>query len=99
MCIIDRYPAITRDLALLVDVDIAASDIERVIVKNGGKHFKEATLFDVYMGKQVADGKKSMAFSLKFQSKDRTLTDEEADTAFQNILNAVQKYFQAELRA
>lgn len=94
-----KYPAITRDLALLVDVDIAASDIERVIAKNGGKYFKEATLFDVYMGKQVADGKKSMAFSLKFQSKDRTLTDEEADTAFQNIFNAVRKYFQAELRA
>ena len=94
-----KYPAITRDLALLVDEAVPAADIERVIEKNGSGHFKEATLFDVYTGKQVAAGKKSMAFSLKFQSKDRTLTDEEADAAFQKILSAVQKQFQAELRA
>ena len=94
-----KYPAIMRDLALLVDDDVSAADIERVIEKNGGNHFKGVTLFDVYTGKQVAAGKKSMAFSLTFQSKDKTLTDEEADASFQKILSAVQKHFQAELRA
>lgn len=57
------------------------------------------TLFDVYTGEHVAKGKKSLAFNLQFQSKDKTLTDEEADTAFQSILKAVEKQFAAELRA
>ena len=94
-----KYPAIERDLALLVDADTPAADIERVIAKNGGKFFSGVTLFDVYTGKQVEAGKKSLAFSLTFQSKDRTLKDEEADAAFKNILAAVKKSFDAELRA
>ena len=55
--------------------------------------------FDVYTGKNIAADKKSLAFRLTFQSKDRTLTDDEADTAFQNIVAAVEKSFAAELRA
>jgi phenylalanyl-tRNA synthetase beta chain len=94
-----KYPAISRDLAMLVDADVQAADIEKVISKNGGKFFQGVTLFDVYTGKQVAEGKKSMAFNLMFQSKDKTLTDEEADSAFKNILQAVEREFQAELRA
>ena len=94
-----KYPAIARDLAIVVDEDVAAADIERVIAKNGGKHFKGVTLFDVYTGEHVARGRKSLAFNLQFQSKDKTLTDEEADAAFQNILKAVEKQFAAELRA
>ena len=94
-----KYPAISRDLAMLVDDEVQAADIEKVIAKNGGKHFQGVTLFDVYTGKQVAEGKKSMAFNLMFQSKDKTLTDEEADSAFKNILQAVEREFKAELRA
>ena len=94
-----KYPAIARDLAMLVDEDVAAADIERVIAKHGGKHFTGVTLFDVYTGKQVSAGKKSLAFNLTFQSKDRTLKDEEADAAFQQILAAVEQQFHAELRA
>jgi phenylalanyl-tRNA synthetase beta chain len=94
-----KYPAIARDLAIVVDETTAAADIEAVIAKNGGKHFKGVTLFDVYTGEHVAEGKKSLAFNLQFQSKDKTLTDEEADSAFQSILKAVEKQFQAELRA
>ena len=94
-----KYPAIERDLALLVDTDAQAADIERVIVKNGGKQFTGVTLFDVYTGKNIAEDKKSLAFRLTFQSKDRTLTDDEADTAFQAVVAAVEKSFHAELRA
>ncbi len=94
-----KYPAISRDLAMLVDADVNAGDVEKVIEKNGGKYFKEVTLFDVYTGKQIADGKKSLAFTMQFQSNDKTLTDEEADEAFRNILKAVEKNFRAELRA
>ena len=94
-----KYPSITRDLAILVDADIAAGDVEKIIVKNGGKNFDGVTLFDVYTGKNIADGKKSLAFTIKFQANDRTLTDAEADDAFNNILGAVEKNCNAQLRA
>ena len=94
-----KYPAISRDLAMLVDEEVNAGDVGQVIAKNGGKHFKDVALFDVYTGKQIADGKKSLAFTMQFQSKDKTLTDAEADEAFQSILKAVEKNFRAELRA
>ncbi len=97
--LLPKYPAISRDLAMLVDTDVAAGEIEQTIVKNGGKFLREVTLFDVYTGKQIAEGKKSLAFAIKFQSGDRTLTDEEADASFRNILSAVESKFHAELRA
>lgn len=93
-----KYPASTRDLAILVDADLTTSEIDRVIAKNGGKFFRSATLFDIYMGKQVAEGKKSMAFHLYFQSDDKTLTDEEVDAAFSDILRAAEEQLHAQLR-
>ena len=95
---IPRYPAITRDLALSVAKDIPAADIERVIKKNAGSHFRDICLFDVYTGRQVAEGEKSMAFSLQFQSDDRTLTDEEIDAAMAAVVDAVSREFAAQLR-
>ena len=94
-----KYPASTRDLAILVDAGLSTAEIERVIAKKGGKFFRGATLFDVYMGKQVGSGKKSMAFHLHFQSDDKTLTDEEVDAAFADILEAAQSQLHAQLRA
>ena len=93
-----KFPGITRDLAMLIDVNVTEAEIERVISKNAGNLFKGVTLFDVYTGKQVEEGKKSIAFTMQFQSNERTLTDKEVDEAFQNILAAVQKEFNAELR-
>ena len=93
-----KYPAATRDLAVLVDAELSAAEIERVIAKKGGKYFRSATLFDVYMGKQVDAGKKSMAFRLHFQSDEKTLTDEEVDAAFASILQAAEKELHAQLR-
>lgn len=95
---IPKYPSITRDLAILVDKNTAASDITAVIEKNGGKFFKGAVLFDVYEGKQVAEGKKSLAFTMQFASEDKTLKDAEAESAFNAILAAVKDKFKAELR-
>jgi len=94
-----KYPAIARDLAIVVDETVAEGEIKAVIEKNGGKFFCGVTLFDVYTGEHVAEGKKSLAFNLKFQSKDKTLTDEEADAGFNSILKAVEAKFHAELRA
>ncbi len=93
-----KYPSICRDLAMLVDENISAAEIERVIAKNGGKFFTDVTLFDVFQGKQIAAGKKSMAFNIQFQSNDKTLTDDEANEGFNKILEAVKKEFNAELR-
>lgn len=94
-----RFPAISRDLALLIDEATDAAKVTRTIEKSAGKFFKGLHLFDVYMGEQVADGKKSMAFSVDFQSADKTLKDEEADEAVAKILMALQKECGAELRA
>ena len=93
-----KYPAISRDLAILVNLETAAGEIEKVIKKSAGKFFKEVTLFDVYTGERIDANKKSLAFNIKFQSNERTLTDEEADAAFKEILAAVEKTFDAKLR-
>lgn len=94
-----KFPGMARDLAIVVDEDVTVAAVEKVIAKNGGKLLTNVTLFDVYMGEHIAAGKKSLAFSLKFQSKDRTLTDEEADKAFNAILAATEREFNASLRA
>lgn len=94
-----KYPAISRDLAMLVDETVSSADIEKTIVQNGGKFLKDVCLFDVYQGKQIEEGKKSMAFSLQFQSKDKTLTDEEVEVPFHAILQKVETEFAAKLRS
>lgn len=94
-----KYPSISRDLAILVDHDTAAGDVERVITKSGGNFLKGVTLFDVYTGERIPADKKSLAFALEFRSNERTLTDSEADSAFQKILAAVEKDFGATLRS
>lgn len=94
-----KYPAISRDLAMLVDEKVCASAIEQVIAKNAGKYFKSVCLFDLYTGKQIAAGKKSLAFAMQFQSADKTLTDAEVDEACAHIMEAVTRDFDAELRA
>lgn len=94
-----KYPSISRDLAILVNHDVLAGDVEKVIVKNGGKFFKGVTLFDVYTGERISADKKSLAFAIEFRSNERTLKDEEADESFKNILAAVEKEFDATLRS
>ena len=90
-----KYPATSRDLAMLVDVDVNAADIEKAMTKAAGQNLTQITLFDVYTGKQVEEGKKSLAFSLTFQSNDKTLTDAEIDPAIEKIVAKLQKDFNA----
>ena len=94
-----KYPAISRDLAILVDHDVQAGAVADVIAKNGGQFFRGVTLFDVYTGERIPADKKSLAFAIDFRSNERTLKDEEADEAFKNILAAVEKSFGATLRS
>lgn len=93
-----KYPATSRDLAMLVDVDVNAANIEKAMTKAAGQNLTQITLFDVYTGKQVEEGKKSLAFSLTFQSNDKTLTDAEIDPAIEKIVAKLQKDFNANLR-
>jgi phenylalanyl-tRNA synthetase beta chain len=92
-----RFPGNTRDIALIVDTKVAASKIQEVI-----KSFPlvdEVTVFDVYSGEQVPEGKKSLAFTIRFQSLERTLTDEEVNVAQQKITERLQRDFGATLRS
>lgn len=93
-----KYPAVVRDLALLVDDGVLAADIQEVMKKKAGNLFETLTLFDVYKGKQVPEGKKSMAYSITLRAADRTLTDEDVNTAVGAILEALKQKFGAELR-
>jgi len=93
-----RYPAMERDMAIVVSKDIMAGDINRIIRKSAGNLLERISLFDVYQGSQIKEGFKSMGFSLRFQSPERTLTDEEVNVIHQKIQQALKDNFQAELR-
>lgn len=96
---IPRYPASSRDLAIVVDAGIPAAEVEKVIRKAAGEHLESVTLFDVYTGEQVGNEKKSLAYSLVYRAKDRTLTDEEVSKFHQNVVDELEKVFGARLRA
>jgi phenylalanyl-tRNA synthetase beta chain len=93
-----RYPALTRDLALTVPVDIPAQEILDAMVKLGGETLREARLFDVYQGEQIAHGSKSVAFALTWQSLDRTLTDQEVGAQMERIETGLKNLFQGQIR-
>ena len=96
---IPKYPASTRDLAVLCDENIYVLQLETCIKKAAKKALEKLELFDVYRGAQVAAGKKSVAFSLSLRAADHTLTDKEADEVIQNILKALEAEYGATLRA
>lgn len=93
-----RYPAVIRDIAILVDDSVPVMQIGRLISEKAGKIFEELKLFDVYRGKQVPEGKKSVAYSITFRAADRTLTDEEASSAMTKIISALSDNLGAQLR-
>jgi phenylalanyl-tRNA synthetase beta chain len=94
---IPRFPGNTRDIALIVDNSLAASKVQEVI--ESFPLVDQVTLFDVYSGEQVPQGKKSLAFSIRYQSLERTLTDEEVNKAHQQIIDRLQREFGAILRS
>ena len=86
---IARFPAVTRDLSMVVPHEILAGDIEDMIVQRGGKILESYQLFDVYEGSQLKAGYKSMAYSVVFRAKDKTLEESEINTAMKKILNGL----------
>jgi phenylalanyl-tRNA synthetase beta chain len=93
-----RYPSMTRDIALVVDQELPAGDLFTVIQAAGGELLKEVNLFDLYEGDKMEEGKKSLAFSLKYFDPERTLTDEEVVTAHERVLKSLEERFGAQLR-
>lgn len=93
------YPAVERDLALVMDVATEAGVVEDAIRSYAGKSLCGVTVFDVYTGKGVADGKKSVAFRLSFRLPDKTMNDSEVDAAVTKILRRLESEKGITLRA
>jgi phenylalanyl-tRNA synthetase beta chain len=94
-----RFPSTYRDLALVVDVTVAARDVEAAIAAALGSLCTGVRVFDEYRGPQVDEGRKSLAVRVTLQRFDTTITDEEADVAMARVLDAVREQFGASLRA
>ncbi len=95
---ISKFPSIKKDIALVIDKNIEAETISKAINKAGGKNLSNVEIFDIYEGKGIEDGKRSIAFSLTFSSSDKTLTDEEINPAIDKIIEMAGKEFKAVLR-
>lgn len=93
-----KYPAVERDIAVVVDKDLFVAEVEKVI-KEAGRGFVEKTaLFDVYKGPNIPEGKKSVAFSIWYRSYEKTLTDEEVNEVHARIVKALEEKLGAKLR-
>ena len=88
---IPRYPAITRDISLVVPRAITAGEIEDVFSLDSGSILEKYELFDIYEGSQVLEGYKSIAYSITFRHKERTLEDKEVNEVMEKILKHLEK--------
>ena len=95
---VSAFPTVSRDLAFTVPEDLEAGKIVTLIESNGGKYLKSVDIFDVYKGDNIANGKKSVAYSLEFVSNERTLTDEDIDKVISKLIKNIENTFKAELR-
>jgi phenylalanyl-tRNA synthetase beta chain len=95
---IPKYPSVPFDLALLVDASVPIADLEEGIWEKGGEHLIKVDLFDFYRGQQIEKNMKSVAFSLTFTSKERTLQDEYVNQVIDSILSHLSDKFGATLR-
>lgn len=96
---LSRFPSVRRDIALLISDKINVSEIQQLIEKTGGALLDSTWLFDVYTGKGVEQGKRSLAFALLWQHPTRTLEDAEIKSGMDNILQVLENTYQATLRA
>ena len=87
---IAKYPAVTRDISMVVPKEILAGQIETVILQRGGKILEDYRLFDIYEGDQIKEGYKSLAYSITFRAKDRTLEEADITAVMKKILNGLE---------
>ncbi len=95
---LSKFPFVERDLAIIVDEEVKAADVERVIWQSEIDLLAEVRVFDVYRGKGIDAGKKSIAYAIKYLSKERTLTDEEINASHDRIIKLLEDKLGAVLR-
>lgn len=95
---VPKFPAVERDIAVIVDEKVEVGQIEKIIIKKAKKWLEEVKLFDIYRDKRLGENKKSVAYSLIFRDKNKTLSDEEINTTMENIITELEKTLGAELR-
>jgi phenylalanyl-tRNA synthetase beta chain len=93
-----KYPAVERDVAMVLACDITSANVEGTIRAAGGSLVKSVGLFDVYEGPQVGEGRRSLAFSITYQAADRTLTDSEVNCVHDAVRAALARKLGAVLR-
>ena len=93
-----RFPAMTRDIAVVSGLDVTAAALTDTMYEAGGDYLENCRLFDVYTGTGIPEGKRSVAFSLTIRAKDQTLTDEHADEIVKSILSKLEKVHGAVIR-
>ena len=93
-----RFPAVTRDIAVVCGAEIPVGDMVDHIMAEGGQYLKGCRIFDVYTGHHISEGKKSVAFSLTMRADDQTLTDDYAEETVKKVLAALERKFGASIR-
>ena len=93
-----KFPAVTRDIALLVDDAVLVQEIEDCIKKAGGNLVEKVELFDIYKGKQIPEGKKSIAYAIAYRDENKTLQDKEVNKVHDKILRSLEYKLGATLR-
>ena len=93
-----RYPAVSRDLSLVCDEGLTVAQVEDCMAKAAGKLLRQIRFFDIYRGKGIPEGKKSMAFSLELRADDRTLTDADSEAVVSKVLAALEESLGVTLR-
>ncbi|MCD6321785.1 MAG: phenylalanine--tRNA ligase subunit beta [Clostridiales bacterium] len=93
-----KYPAVTRDIAILVDDDVTSGSIIQLIKDSAGAYLEKVNFFDVYKGEQTGESKKSLAFSMVYRSSEKTLTEEEVSASFNKVVRTLGEKIGAELR-
>jgi phenylalanyl-tRNA synthetase beta chain len=88
---IAKFPAVSRDISMVVPKEVLVGDIEKVIEQRGGKILEDYSLFDIYEGSQIKEGYKSIAYSITFRAKDRTLEESDVSGAMKKILNGLER--------
>ena len=95
---VPKFPAVERDIAIIVDENIEVGQIEKTIAKKAKKILEKAELFDIYRNEKLGENKKSVAYALTFRAKNKTLNDDEVNEVMENIIKELEKSLGAELR-
>ena len=95
---VPKFPAVERDIAIIVDENIEVGQIEKTIAKKAKKILEKAELFDIYRNEKLGENKKSVAYALTFRNKNKTLNDDEVNEVMENIIKELEKSLAAELR-